>query len=74
MPAQTDRLTLFFVHPTLAEADRTVQVVRASDGAYHARLPLLGPGNWRIQLQPDAAEWRLEARLPLPAERRASLR
>jgi hypothetical protein len=74
VPAQTGQLTLFLVHPTLAEADRTAAVVRASDGTYRARLPLLGPGNWRLQLQPDSAEWRLEARLPLPGERRASLR
>lgn len=74
VPPQTERLTLFLVHPTLVEADRTAPVVRAADGAYHARLPLLGPGNWRVQLQPDGAEWRLEGRLRLPGKGGASLR
>jgi hypothetical protein len=74
IPDGTRQLTLRLVHPTLVELDRATPVIRAADGRYHARLPLLGPANWHIQLQPDSADWRLEARLTLPAQTRASLR
>ena len=74
VPAQTGQLTLVLVHPTLAESDLTTPVIRGADGRYHARLPLLGPASWRIHLQPDSADWRLEARLPLPGRNQASLR
>ena len=74
MPAGVDRLRLLVVHPTLAEFDQTVSVSRAADGGYGARLRLLGPAKWRIQLLPEAGDWRLEGRLALPEQTQASLR
>jgi hypothetical protein len=74
MPAGVDRLRLLVVHPTLAEFDQTVSVSRAADGRYGARLRLLGPAKWRIQLLPEAGDWRLEGRLVLPEQTQASLR
>jgi uncharacterized protein len=74
VPDETRQLTLRFVHPTLAERDVSALVVRAADGRYRTQLSPLGPANWHVQLQPDGAEWRLEARLALPGNGQASLR
>jgi hypothetical protein len=74
IPPEAERLTLLLVHPTLAERDLSTPVTRSSDGRYRARLPLLGPAAWRIQVLPENAEWRLEARLTVPGPTQASLR
>lgn len=74
VPAGTERLTLLLVHPTLAEFDLSTLASRGADGLYRARVPLLGPGNWRIQLLPEDLDWRLEGRLALPGQSQASLR
>lgn len=73
MPADTPQLTLVLVHPTRADFDLTTAVTRATDGRYRVRVPLLGPANWRVQVLPEGAEWRLEARLRIPGENRTSL-
>ena len=74
VPDETRQLTLRFVHPTLAERDVTALVVRAADGRYRTQLAPLAAANWHVQLQPDAADWRLETRLALPGSGQASLR
>ena len=74
VPANVDRLSLLVVHPTLAEFDQSVPVSRTADGRYAARLRLLGPARWHIQLLPETGDWRLEGRLAVPEQTRASLR
>jgi len=74
LPAETRQLTLLLVHPTLAELDLSTPITRAADGTFRARLPLLGPARWRLQLLPDGGDWRLEARLELPDQTGISLR
>lgn len=74
IPAEVERLTLVLLHPTLAERDLNVPVTRAADGRFRGKVPLLGPANWRIQLYPEGADWRLEARLALPGQGLVDLR
>ena len=71
---ETERLTLVLVHPTLEEQDLSAQVTRAADGRFRARLPLLGPAHWRVQVLPEGADWRIEARLMLPGQTQVGLR
>ncbi len=74
VPVDVDRLNLLVVHPTLAEFDQSVSMSRAPDGRFGARLRLLGPAKWRIQLLPEAGDWRLEGRLAVPAQTQVDLR
>lgn len=74
VPAEVQRLTLVLLHPTLANQDLDATVTRAADGRYQGRLPPLGPAHWRVQLRPDADDWRLETRLSVPGQGQASLR
>jgi hypothetical protein len=74
LPPEAQRLTLVLLHPTLANQDLDTVVTRAPDGRYLGRLPPLGPAHWRVQLMPEGEDWRIETRLSIPGQGRASLR
>jgi hypothetical protein len=73
IPGEAERLTLVLLHPTLPHQDLSLVITRSADGRYRARLPSLRPANWRVQLFPDDADWRIEARLMLPGQAQAQL-
>jgi hypothetical protein len=50
-------LRLRLIHPTRAGHDRTAELLRGPDGAYHGRVADYVPGRWRVGLETDA--WRL---------------
>ena len=70
---ETRQLTLVLLHPTLASQDLSTTVARSADGRYRAQLPVLAPAKWRVQLFPDGADWRIEARLLLPGQTQVRL-
>ncbi len=74
LPTSVAQLNLLVVHPTLAEFDQSLSVSRTADGRFGARLRLLGPAKWRIQLLPDDGDWRLEGRLAVPDQTQVGLR
>lgn len=58
------RIQLKIMHPTREGFDHTVELVRGSDGIYHATLPKLVEARWYLQL--EAGDWRLLGRLKTP--------
>lgn len=53
-----ERLSLRFVHPTLAERDRRVELLRTPDG-WSGEVGDLGRDRWYVQLESGDGRWRL---------------
>jgi hypothetical protein len=54
-------LQLLFVHPSFAAEDRSV-TMRLRDGVWVGAMPALPAIEWRLQLSPGDAQWRLVGR------------
>jgi hypothetical protein len=61
-------------HPTRADFDQSVTLVRRPDGAFDGSVAPLGPGNWHLDLLAPSGEWRLSGRLAVPEQTRLELR
>lgn len=59
-------LSLRVTHPTLPDQDQSVQLTPLDGMRFAGRVQLLGPANWKLQLRPADASWRIEGRLALP--------
>jgi hypothetical protein len=55
---------LKIMHPIKAKLDHTVDMVRAADGVYRAKIPKLANARWYLQLEAD--DWRLLGALEVP--------
>jgi uncharacterized protein len=67
------RLRLRLVHPTRTGQDQTAILVMQPGGTYAASIRPLAEGSWRILLEDDASNWRIDGML-LPGKDRAELR
>lgn len=52
-------LRLDLIHPTHADADRSLMLVPGATGIYRATLQVSGPGRRYLQIVPEHGEWRL---------------
>jgi hypothetical protein len=66
-----ERLELKLLHATRAGLDRSVSLVRMSDGQYQGPLPALAQGHWYLQL--TGADWRLTGELHVPGKSTVTL-
>ena len=72
-PPQGERLRLQLFHPTRAEWDQTIPLLRQPDGRYTGVLAEAPPGYWHLVLEPLDGEWRLNGRLQWPRQTTARL-
>ena len=63
--AGLERLQLWLAHPTRADQDRHIELVRVAPGRYAAGLGAPAPGRWHLVLSPPDGDWRLTGRLDL---------
>lgn len=68
-PLSDSRLQLVFIHPTLAQRDVRVELLRIQDGRYGADMPALHPSRWQVQLMPMDESWRVSGRWASPFDR-----
>lgn len=66
-------LTLELHHPTHAERDVVLGLVRGPDGAFHGTAPTDVRGRWHASLAPDNGAWRLAGTFSLTATAPARL-
>ncbi|MGD8785128.1 MAG: FixH family protein [Thioalkalispiraceae bacterium] len=62
-----DSLGLKMVHPTRASLDRHVLLHKDDKGLYKTKLNELQAGRWNAILEPADQQWRLDARIVIPA-------
>jgi hypothetical protein len=59
LPVQPPRLGLTVIHPSRANQDIRVVLVRSGDGRYVGALPDLGEGRRNLVLEPEDRVWRI---------------
>jgi hypothetical protein len=72
--ADVQELSVRLTHPTRAELDQSVALLRRADGAFEGSVVPLGPGKWHLDLLAPSGEWRLSGRFSVPEQTRLDLR
>ena len=62
-----ESLSLSFIHTTLAEHDRNVLLHKDQRGFFKTVIKDIQAGSWNLVLEPAGKQWRLDARMELPA-------
>ena len=66
-------LNLQVTHPTLPDRDQTIALTPLTAARYAGRMQPLGSANWKLELRPADASWRIEGRLAVPGATTARL-
>lgn len=66
-------LRMYIVHPTLANRDQEIMLTPIGEGRYVGRSELLAAADWKLAVEPENAEWRIDGRLRTPQSATAVL-
>jgi hypothetical protein len=59
-------LALEVFHPTRPDNDRQTQLTLVDPGRYAGRIEPIVQANWKLSLEPENGEWRIDGRLQVP--------
>lgn len=59
-------LSLKVTHPTRPDQDQSISLTPLTGVRYAGRMQPLGSANWKLELRPADASWRIEGRLAAP--------
>lgn len=72
--ARPAALIVRLVHPTVPAKDIRTVVALDSDGVFSFSLPLLERANWKVQLEDQERQWRLQGSWRWPEQKQTDIR